>query len=102
MRRGEMVGSERQGERESGKMAPLGCSPHARWGFIRPGARCREDPADSRPTAGLEPGLHAGRNGGLREWNGVLLESLFDFTGLIILGTASRKGASVTLRVEGI
>lgn len=32
----------------------------------------------------------------------VLLESLLDFTGLIIWETASIKGASVTLGVEGI
>lgn len=69
MRPGEVVGSERQGERESGEMASLGCRPHAHWGFIRSGARCGEDPADSRPTAGLGPGLQAGRNGGLRGWN---------------------------------
>lgn len=63
----EVMGPERLGEQESGEMASLGCSPHARWGFIRPGARGREDRLTCAPAAGLGPGLPAGTNDGLRD-----------------------------------
>lgn len=78
-------------------MASLGCRPHARWGFIRPGARGLETRLTHAPKMGLGPVLPAGRNGDLRERNGALLRAAgclvsvegSDYTNWVIWGTSS-------------